>query len=61
MNDDSKDWCVLSLQRFPKELKKKLKMRALEKDIELQTLCAKYLEAGLAKDDSKPSTASAKR
>jgi hypothetical protein len=61
MNDDSKDWCVLSLQRFPKELKKKLKMKALEKDVDLQVLCAKYLEAGLAKDDSKPPTTSGKR
>jgi hypothetical protein len=61
MNDDSKDWCVLSLQRFPRDLKKKLKMKALEKDVELQVLCAKYLEAGLAKEDSKPSPASGKR
>jgi hypothetical protein len=60
MNDDSKDWCVLSLQRFPKELKKRLKMKALEKDVDLQALCAKYLEAGLA-NDSKPSAGSGKR
>jgi hypothetical protein len=61
MNDDSKDLCVLSLQRFPRELKKKLKMKALEKDIDLQELCAKYLEAGLAKDELKLSTSSGKR
>jgi hypothetical protein len=61
MNDDSKDLCVLSLQKFPRELKKKLKMKALEKDIELQVLCARYLEAGLAKEDSKSSTGSGKR
>jgi hypothetical protein len=61
MSDDSKDWCVLSLQKFPRELKKKLRMKALEKDIDLQILCAKYLEAGLAKDESKPSAASGKR
>jgi hypothetical protein len=61
MSDDSKDWCVLSLQRFPKELKKRLKMKALEKELDLQVLCAKYLEAGLARDDPKPSAASGKR
>ncbi len=61
MNDDSKDWCVLSLQKFPRELKKRLRMKALEKDVDLQVLCAKYLEAGLAKDDSKPSSSSSKR
>jgi hypothetical protein len=60
MNDGPKDWCVLSLQRFSKELKKKLKMKALEKDVDLQVLCSKYLEAGLA-NDSKPSTGSSKR
>jgi hypothetical protein len=61
MNDDPKDWCVLSLQRFPRDLKKRLRMKAIEKDVDLQVLCAKYLEAGLAKDDSKPSAASSKR
>jgi hypothetical protein len=60
MNDDPKDWCVLSLQRFPRDLKKRLRMKAIEKDVDLQVLCAKYLEAGL-KDDSKPSAASSKR
>ena len=60
MNENSKDWCVLSLQRFPKELKKKLKMKALEKDVDLQELCARYLEAGLA-NESKPPTGSSKR
>jgi hypothetical protein len=61
MNDGPKDWCVLSLQKFPRELKKRLRMKALEKDVDLQVLCTKYLEAGLAKDDSKPSTGSSKR
>jgi len=58
MADDSQEWCALSLQRFPKELRKKLKIKAAEKEIGLQELCAKYLEAGLAKDDSKPSGSS---
>ncbi len=61
MNDDPKDWCVLSLQKFPRELKKRLRMKALEKDIDLQVLCAKYLEAGLVKDDLRPSTGSGKK
>lgn len=61
MADDSHQLCVLSLQRFPKELKKRLKMKALEKDIDLQDLCAKYLEAGLAKDESRSPTGSSKR
>lgn len=51
-------WCILSLQKFPRELRKKLKMKAVERDIDLQDLCVKYLEAGLARDESKslPST-----
>jgi hypothetical protein len=61
MNEDAKDWCVLSLQKFPRDLKKRLRMKALEKDIDLQVLCARYLEAGLAKDESKPSSSSNKR
>jgi len=61
MADDSKALCILSLQRFPKELKKRLKMKALEKDIDLQELCTKYLETGLAKDESKAPTSSGKR
>jgi hypothetical protein len=61
MSDDSKDWCVLSLQKFPRELKKRLRMKALEKDVDLQVLCAKYLEAGLAREDSKAQASSNKR
>lgn len=61
MTDDPKQVCILSLQRFPKDLKKRLKMKALEKDIDLQELCMRYLETGLAKDESKPSTGSGKR
>jgi hypothetical protein len=36
-------------------------MKAAEKEIDLQELCARYLEAGLTKDESKPSTGSGKR
>jgi hypothetical protein len=61
MADDSQERCVLSLQKFPRELKKRLKMKAAEKEIDLQELCAKYLEAGLAKEESKPSAGSGKR
>jgi hypothetical protein len=61
MADDSQEWCALSLQKFPRELRKKLKMKAAEKEIDLQELCARYLEAGLANDDSKRSTPSSKR
>lgn len=50
---DSEGRCVLSLQRFPRELKKRLKMKALEREVDLQELCIKYLEAGLAKDESR--------
>ena len=60
MADDSQEWCVLSFQRFPRELRKRLKMKAAEKEIDLQELCAKYLEAGLA-NESKPSSGSGKR
>jgi hypothetical protein len=53
MADDQ--WCILSLQKFPRELRKKLKMKAAEREIDLHELCVKYLEAGLAKDESKTS------
>jgi len=52
MADDQ--WCILSLQRFPRELRKKLKMKAAEREVDLHELCVRYLEAGLAKDESKP-------
>ena len=45
--------CVLSLQKFPRELKKKLKMKALEREIDLQELCTEYLESGLARDNTR--------
>ena len=46
-------WCILSLQKFPRELRKKLKMKAAEREMDLQELCVKYLEAGLARDEVK--------
>ena len=52
MPSDPRDFCVLSLQKFPKELKRKLKMKAAERDIDLQHLCAQYLQAGLDKEES---------
>lgn len=61
MPDESQERCVLSLQKFPRDLKKRLKMKAAEKEMDLQELCARYLEAGLAKEDSKSSTGSGKR
>ncbi|MGO9865579.1 MAG: hypothetical protein ACLPLR_18375 [Terriglobales bacterium] len=51
MADDLQEICVLSLQKFPKELKKRLKLRAVERDIELQKLCAEYLRAGIERED----------
>jgi hypothetical protein len=51
MADDQS--CVLSLQNFPRELRRKLKIKAAEREIDLQTLCVKYLESGLARDDLK--------
>jgi hypothetical protein len=58
MTDDQT--CVMSLQKFPRELRKKLKMKALEREIDLQELCIKYLESGLARDDQKTPTAQKK-
>jgi hypothetical protein len=56
--DDSQGWCVLSLQKFPKELRKRLKMKAAEREIDLQDLCAEYLATGLDKDqEERPSKA----
>jgi hypothetical protein len=52
MVDDSQETCVLSLQKFPKELRRRLKMKAAEREIDLKDLCAEYLEAGL--DEEKP-------
>ena len=58
MPDDSQEWCVLSLQKFPKELRKRLKMKAAEKEIDLQNLCAKYLADALDEDQAeRPSKA----
>jgi hypothetical protein len=51
MADDQ--WCILSLQKFPRELRKKLKMKAAEREVDLHELCVRYLEAGLARDESK--------
>jgi hypothetical protein len=56
--DDSQGWCVLSLQKFPKELRKRLKMKAAEREIDMQDLCAEYLAAGLDEDQTeRPSKA----
>jgi hypothetical protein len=49
---DSQESCVLSLQRFPKELRKRLKMKAAEREIDMKDLCAEYLAAGLDDDQS---------
>jgi hypothetical protein len=58
---DPAEWCVLSLQKFPRALKKRLKMKAAEREIDLQELCVKYLETGLAKDELRtPITANKK-
>ena len=58
MADDSREWGILSLQKFPKELKKRLKVKAIERDIDLQDLCAEYLAAALEADQSdRPSKA----
>ena len=56
MANDTQEMCVLSLQKFPKELKKRLKVRAAEREIELQELCAEYLRAGIEREEpQKPS------
>jgi len=36
-------------------------MKAAEKEIDLQELCVRYLEAALARDDSKPPAAYIKK
>ena len=59
MADDQS--CVLSLQKFPRELRRKLKMKAAEREIDLHELCVKYLESGLAKDESKMPTSPPKK
>lgn len=59
MADDQ--WCILSLQKFPRELRKKLKMKAAEREIDLHELCVKYLEAGLVKDEPKTSNSSTRK
>jgi hypothetical protein len=55
MADDQR--CILSLQKFPRELRKKLKMKAAEREVDLHELCVRYLEAGLARDESRPQNA----
>jgi hypothetical protein len=47
MTDDSRETCVLSLQKFPKELRKRLKIKAAEREIDLKDLCTEYLESAL--------------
>ena len=59
MADDQ--WCILSLQKFPRELRKKLKMKAAEREMDLHELCVEYLEAGLAKGESKTSVSSTRK
>jgi hypothetical protein len=36
-------------------------MKAAEREIDLQELCVKYLEAGLTKDESKPQNSAARK
>jgi hypothetical protein len=56
--DDSQESCVLSLQKFPKSLRKRLKMKAAEREIDLKDLCAEYLATALDADQSeRPSKA----
>lgn len=52
MADDSQETCVLSLQKFPKELRRRLKVKAAEREIDLKDLCAEYLETALAEEES---------
>jgi hypothetical protein len=40
----------LNLQKFPKDLRRRLNMKAKEKEIKLWELCAQYLEDGLKRE-----------
>ena len=48
-SDSSK--CVLNIRKFPTDLRKRLRMRALDKGVSLGDLVAGYLRAALDKEE----------
>jgi len=51
-NDDASEPQIIKAENCPKDLKKRLKMKALERDMDLQDLILEYCEKGLEKDDA---------
>ena len=49
--DSPETFVALNLQKFPKDLRRRLNMKAKEKEIKLWELCARYLEDGLTRED----------
>ena len=52
MPDDSKKWCVLNLRKFPYDLRKRLHIRAANEENEIYDIVARYVRAGLDREDA---------
>jgi len=53
MADDLPEFSVIKAENCPKELKKRLKIRALERDVDLQDLIIEYCREGLDREAEK--------
>ena len=60
MADDSSKG-VLNIRNFPAQLRRRLKIRALEREMDLQDLVKEYLTAALEKDESQKQPPRSKR
>lgn len=47
---------VLNIRKFPTELRKKLRIKALSRDLDLRDLVIEYLQQGLERDRTKDET-----
>ncbi len=51
VDDDSSDLTTLKAENCPKELKKRLKLKSVEREIDLQDLILEYCRKGLDQED----------
>ncbi len=52
MPDDTEQWCVLNLRKFPCDLRKRLHIRAAHEENEIYDIVARYVRAGLDREDA---------
>jgi hypothetical protein len=52
VDDDHSEPQIIKAENCPKDLKKRLKMKALDREIDLQDLILEYCQQGLERDEA---------